>query len=228
MADLNPHQFGDQMPLFPANNKKWTRPLEHAEMTPEQFKTLPGAWFHATYHDKMPTLANGRPDPFQAGVHFGSTKKMAEDRLVSLGPRNEGTRQRYKSAGAKDYERMPDDAPGDIHVRRLTSDAEFSNSPSKAVADKGGAWLSSPELEKSEYYKNKHEDKGALAIRVAQDSHVTSHAQAVEKALATGGRVHPLNKALLARGEGLDVPEKRTVTAQEHRKYLRNNPGAGY
>lgn len=229
MSSLGP-QFGPQLALFPDSKKGPTRRLEHAEMTPEQFKTLPGAWHHATYNHEMPTNSNGLSDPFQGGVHLG-TRQAAVDRLTSLGPRDESLRARYtRHRNVSGYKEMPADAPGEIHVRRITPEAKFVNSPSKAIADQGGAWLGHPDLSSNQYYKNKHEgSRGELSIRIVDDSAITSHRSAIEKAVASGGRVHPLNRALLAQGgKHLDDTEKVTVTRDAQQKYLRKNPGAGY
>jgi hypothetical protein len=205
-------------------------------MTPEQFKTLPGAWFHGTYHHQMPTIEHGGYDPLNsAGVHLGS-RQAAEERLTSLGPRNEPMRKRdYDFKGQ--YEPMDPDAPAQIHVRRLTPQGakNVRGSEARPTRDMGSAWLSlgNEHLERSQIYRNRFEAKGDVSLRVAQDEDIESHGEAIEKAVASGGRVHPLNRALLASGGKalLDRPEEFQVTQEMQRKYLRDNPnyagGAG-
>lgn len=221
-------QFGEQLGLFPDSKKpnSPTRRLEHAEMRPDQFRDMPGAYYHGTYHPTMPTNENGLTDPFSsAGVHMGS-KRAAQERLLSLGPRDESVRRRHTRVG-HEYTPMPEDAPGDVHARRVVGG--FRNTPARPSADRGGAWLGEPELEKSQYYRNRFEAKGDVSIRAARDEDITSHSQAIEKAIAAGGRVHPMNRALMDQGgKHLDVPEKFTVTDKAHRDYKRANPKAGY
>lgn len=230
MGDLNTHQFGEQLALFPDRKKGPTRRLEPAEMRPDQFSSLPGAWFHGTYHHEMPTVEGGGWDPLNsAGVHLGS-RAAAEERLTSLGPRNESMRKRDHDFKGN-YKPMDPDAPAQIHARRLSDVGEKNvmGSVKRPRRDRGSAWLASPDVERSEIYRNKFEDKGGVSLRVAQDEDLTSHGQAVAKALDSGGRVHPLNRALFAKGgtSSFDKPEEFRVTKEMQRDYLRKNPNYG-
>lgn len=224
MNNLGP-QFGEQLALFPDSKGKNspTRRLEHAEMRPDQFREMPGAFYHGTYHPVMPTNENGLTDAWSsAGVHLGSLD-AAKERLTQLGPRDEKVRKRFTRPGHEFIPVEDTDAPGQIHARRVVGGVR--NTPARPSRDLGGAWLSDPELEKSQYYRNRHEGKGSIAIRVANDEDITSHSQAIEKAIATGGRVHPLNRALLEQGgEHLDKPEEFRVTPEDFRAYKRANP----
>lgn len=228
MGDLNQRQFGDQLALFPDRKKGPTRRLEHAEMRPDQFSSLPGAKFHGTYHHEMPTIEGGGWDPINsAGVHLGS-RAAAEERLTSLGPRNESMRKR--DHGFKgNYKPVDPEAPGQIHVRRLSPLGEKNvlGSEKRPRRDRGSSWLASPDVERSEIYRNKFEDKGGVSLRVAQDEDLTSHGEAVAKAVSSGGRVHPLNRAMYAKEgpEFFDKPEEFAVTKRMQQEYLRKNPG---
>jgi hypothetical protein len=153
-----------QQALFPHTGKGPTRPLEHAEMTPDQFRTLPGAWHHGTYHHEMPTNANKLGSATSGGIHFG-THQAAVERIHGLGYRNESYRDAAARPGAR-IKPLNDAAPAEIHVRRIALGTQFANTPDTPGHDADDSW-SHPENQPHAnlYYRNAHEDKGALSIK---------------------------------------------------------------
>lgn len=210
----------EQLGLFPHTGTGPTRPLEPAEMTPHQFATLPGAWYHGTYHSQLPTPENKLGDPDAAGTHFGS-HKAAEERLGSMGYRNEHIRMvDLAERGVKDREQPG--AFGQIHVRRISDPDTFENTADTSYRDEGERWRHHGA---NIFYGNVIEDPGSTSIKVEDMSGMTSHAEAIARTQWSGGRVSPLNQHLFRQYEnfrphGLDqpLPDPRKAGMEESRR----------
>ncbi len=194
MPDLNDAQFG----LFSAHDQSM-RKRTAAEMSTEQFRTLPGAYHHATYRATMPTKSTGMGS---AGIHLG-TRQAAMERVDDMGARN---------PNMSDIHADPS-KPADIHVRRISPGANMATTVDNPDQDRGEDWDGMGEREAHEFgehYKNTHEDEGSISIRVPDASYLDSHRKAVDRATRSGEPVHP--EAVAARAGGhLDKPEQYTA-----------------